>query len=145
MIRKLLQQKIQKEIQSLSVEDFLRLKFGESKEDSQKRFISYLVKDLFNTIDENDILQEKPGGKVLFRGNPLSQEAVNLLRDNAETFASSTLWQILNNEVKYKANLRMFEKAKNEQDLIAGKMALWILEVINKKLIELSKKRVAGT
>src|SRR3990167_1337753 len=98
----------------------------------QKRFINFLVHDLFNTIDERDILEEK-NGIVMYQGKPMDAEMKIMMRNDAQTYSKSVLWEVLSNEVKYLSNLRMFEKGKNEEDLIMGKAFLYALEVMNKK------------
>ena len=141
MFQKYIQSKLEERVKEMTIEDFLALKFGETKIESQKRFINFLVKDLFNTIDENDILTEKPGGKVIYQGVEMSGEMISQLRHDAQTFGESVLWEVLNKEIKYLANLRMFEIGKTDEDLLAGKCILWTLKVINGKIKELSKKR----
>lgn len=134
-MKRFLQKKL---VGELSIEDFLQLKYGESQIELQKRFINYLVKDLFNTISEDDILASTPGG-IMYQGRQLDRETFNSLKENADLFANSILWEVLSNEVKYLSNVRMYEKGNTDQDLLAGKCCLYILNVIDRKIKELSQ------
>ena len=135
-MKRFLQKKL---LGELSITDFLQLKYGESPAESQKRFINYLVGDLFNTISEKDILKELPGRIVKYRGDTLGAEEISALKHDAKVFTESVLWEVLSNEVKYLSNLRMYERGKNEEDIIMGKAFLYALETINRKLKELSQ------
>lgn len=104
----------------------------------QKRWIKFLAGHLFNTITEDDILKVLPGNVLMYRGKKMEKEWVSQLREKAMIFSNSVLWEMLSNEVKYLSNLRMYEKGKTDDDLLAGKMALYVLEVLDKKLKELS-------
>ena len=105
----------------------------------QKRLINWIVSGLFNTIGTEDILEEKPGGIVMYQGTEMGGETISQLKHDAKVFSESVLWEVLSNEVKYLSNLRMFERGKNEEDLLMGKAFLYALEVIDRKLKELAK------
>ena len=108
----------------------------------QKKFINWLVKDLFNSITKDDILQIVQTGTkkvMLYRGKRLDEATILKLKDEAERLVNSTLWKCLSDEVKYVSNLRMFEKSQTTDDILAGKLALYILEVFERKLKEISE------
>lgn len=109
----------------------------------QKRLINVLVKNLFNTITKDDILEfqgKDTGGNpiVFYKGKRLEAEKTMALKESARILKESQLWKCLESEIKYVSNLRMFEKGQNTDDILAGKMALYVLEVINNKLNELT-------
>ena len=83
----------------------------------QKRLINWIVHDLFNTIDEGDILANK-NGVISYQGKSLGADERAILRGEAQTLSKSLLWEILSKEVKYLSNLRMFEKGKTDEDLL---------------------------
>lgn len=100
----------------------------------QKRFINLLVHQLFNTIDEDDILQII-GDKVgLMGGRELDAEKISRIKEDAQRFQNSLIWKILKNEVKFVANKRMYEKGITTDDILAGKLMLHILEIFERKL-----------
>ena len=104
----------------------------------QKFFIRFLVKNLFNMIDENDILQIR-GNAIMFKGRRLEPERLQKIKDDAEQFAKSTIWQLLSNEVKFEANQRIYTKSQTVDDILAGKITLYILEIIQRKIETISK------
>lgn len=97
------------------------------------------VKELYNTIGAEDILQEDHG-TWLFKGKPLNDATKKLLISEAQVFVNSKLWAILQDDIRYRSNLMMFERSKTEQDLIAGKLWLFILDSLNTRLKSLAKE-----
>lgn len=115
----------------------------------QKRLINILVKDLFNTISVEDVIsvkqeRDKKTGRIIRRvfssGRELDAHALNLLKQDAEKFNRSSLWKLLSNVVKYNANLRMYEKGKTNDDILAGKCSLWTLKIIEKAIDDIQNK-----
>lgn len=104
----------------------------------QKHWIKYLTKHLFNTITKDDVLQIRKEG-IFLNNRQLDATDIEALKEDAEKFGESTLWKLLSNEVKYACNQRMYERGKTDQDLLAGKLGLYTLEVIEKSMDEISK------
>jgi hypothetical protein len=97
-----------------------------------------IVKDLYTTIGADDILKEIQG--VWFVGDkPLQEEEKKLIIAEAQIFINTKLWKILQLDVKYRANLKMFEQSKTETDLIAGKLWLFTLDCFKTRIKSLSK------
>lgn len=106
----------------------------------QRRFINFLVRGLFNTISKDDILrvERQPiGVKVFIGSKELPKDNVLKLKQDAQVFEESVIWKILSNELKHQANLRMFEKSKTVEDIVAGKMLLYLVDVVEMKIAEL--------
>src|SRR3990167_10119432 len=106
----------------------------------QKRLINWLVKDLFNSIDENDILAFGKRGGVYLKGKKLDIESVMIIKEEADKFSNSTIWKLIEKQVKFAANLRMYNKSLSPEDMIAGKMALFVLKTIRETLNRLAKE-----
>lgn len=104
----------------------------------QKRFINWLIKDLYNTIDKDDILRVEKG-VVYYKGKALDKDGIQILRENAETFKNSKIWRLLRNQVKYEANKKMFNESRVPADILFGKATLYALAIIEDKIKELSK------
>jgi len=114
----------------------------------QKKFINFLAKHLFNSITEDDVLKiiEEPtslGKKriigVYIRGRKLNEADIDSLKEGAIQFKDSALWKLIDNEIKYAANLRMYIKGTTSDDILAGKIALYTLETIKKIIDRISK------
>lgn len=95
-----------------------------------KRYtLNKAVAELYNTISADDILDSwTVGGKVL------SGQEIQMIKSEAEYLLKSRLWRVLQADIKYKANKAMYEKAKSELDITAGKLWVWTLDAINTKL-----------
>lgn len=98
------------------------------------------MQGLFNTITEDDILKEvktewRVGDKMVGEGEK------KLLISEAQVFLNSKLWKVLKTDIRYRANLMMFEKSKTEMDLVAGKLFLYALDCIKTRLESLTAGR----
>lgn len=114
------------------------------KELSERSSILTLcVKRLYNTINAEDILREK-GEEWLFEGKSLPKEFRDQIISEAAFLKKNTLWRILQKDIKYQANRQMFLLAKNEGDIIMGKMWLYVIDAINTRLTSLADKK-SGT
>lgn len=101
--------------------------------------LTMAVKDLFNTVGHDDILQEKEG-QWIANGKILPDGVKQALVAEANHMLESKLWRIIESDIKYQANLRMYEKSQSETDLIAGKLWLYTFDVIKTRLQSLAKK-----
>jgi hypothetical protein len=98
------------------------------------------VRELYNTIGKDDIFRKEDG--IYWQGEKTMTGAeLDHLQAEAKAMVDSKLWNTLKNDIQYQANKAMFIKAESEQDLIAGKLWLYTLDCIDKKLIELSNLR----
>ena len=104
----------------------------------QKQLSNFLAKHLYNCITEDDILQVYSRNKVIYKGRNLPPDQISKISDNARMFKNSLLWGAISDEVKQKLNYRMYVGGKSDEDLLAGKIGLYILEIIERKIQELS-------
>lgn len=111
---------------------------GYTKDD----ILAEAMKELFNTITEEDVLRDENGVWVS-GGRTLTDAEKKLLISEASVFVQTRLWKELQKDVRYRANKAMYEKAKTIDDLLAGKMALYILDVIKTRLESLTRGRGA--
>ena len=100
------------------------------KNELQKRFIRFLVKDLFNAVSDEDILQIKGPNSWWMRGKRLDIQRIERLREQALYIKNSTLWKLMIQEIKYQSNLRMFERSNSPDDMLAGKTMLYNLQYV---------------
>lgn len=104
----------------------------------QKRWIRFLVKDLFNTISDDNILKIVSEKEVYYRKKLLNAEQLGTIKQEAKDFSGSLIWKLIKNEAKYSANLRMYEKGISDEDILAGKLVLYTIEIFDRKLNDIS-------
>ena len=92
------------------------------------------VKTLFNTISIDDLLKENSKKEWLFEDRILHASEVEDIKLQALQFTNSSLWRVLQKDIKYQANKAMFEKSQSELDLAVGKMLLFFNDIINTRL-----------
>lgn len=95
--------------------------------------LNLAVRKLFCATTERDILREEDK-KLFYKEKELTENDIKLLKVEATNFQNTKLWQTIMTEIEWQANKRIFEVSKTENDLIAGKIALFNLEVIKSVL-----------
>ena len=108
------------------------------KEYLRRKLIHWLTKDLFNAITADDLLRIKLGNMYL-RNKKMTDEQISELKTDAEKFANSVIWKILYEDAVYQANFMMYEYSKDYGGMMFGKAMLYALDVLNKKIQQLSK------
>lgn len=111
------------------------------EKEERVKLLTYAVKRLFNTIGPDDILKENEYGQWLIAGKPINETEKNLLIAEAQQLLKSKLWGVLQADVKYQANKKMFLLAKNEEQLTAGKMFLYAFDCLNTRLKSLKNEK----
>jgi len=92
------------------------------------------VKKLYNTIGPEDILKENEYKEWLFEGKLLPEGEKKLLIAEATQFMDMKFWKVLQADIKYQANRKMFILSKNDIDLIMGKSWLFVLDSFRTRL-----------
>ncbi len=99
----------------------------------RKRLVQYLVRNLLAAVTEDDILRVTSRG-WFHKQQKLSPEEVQQLKEDAHSFGDSVLWNYMRNEVRYLANLSMFEKGISVEATIFGRAMLYDIELLEKFL-----------
>lgn len=100
----------------------------------QKHLSQFLIKEVFNTITEEDILKIKATNVWEHKGKKLSEGQIQALKQQAKNLLESPLWLILKAELLWLAHDRGYVKSKTESDQIAGKMLEYLTDVLESKL-----------
>lgn len=107
-------------------------------EKDKAALLTLTVKRLYNTINADDILQEKEG--VWFvKGKAITDGEKKQLIDEARMLQNMRLWSVLCDDVKYQANRRMFLEAENDLQLTAGKLWTFTLDAFETRIRSLVK------
>ena len=109
-----------------------------SREDKSV-ILTLAVKHLFNTISQDDILKEKEG-QWFFMGRAVSDGEKKLLISEARTFLEMKLWDVIQKDISFQANRKMYLLAENELDIIAGKLWTYCLDCIRTRLKSISEE-----
>jgi hypothetical protein len=105
----------------------------------QKHLLRFLVQDVCNAIDEEDVLKITGPNVWEHRGRQLTPGEVSVLRAEAQAFQAGKLWKVLRAELLYHAHERIVTKAQGESDLIAGKMLMYLTDVLETRLKSMAK------
>lgn len=101
----------------------------------KKELLTRAVKLHFNTIGAEDILHVRPAdGQWMFQGKPITKAERDLLIAEADRFINSTLWRMLQADVKYQANRKLYLLATEESHLTMAKSWIYVLDAIATRL-----------
>lgn len=106
-------------------------------------FIDWLVHDVMNGVDEDDLLHVptdpktgKPvAGVVFHKGRKLEKEQVVKLYQEAQIMIESQLWKQIIAEMKHHSN-ELMRRAKTEDDLYMAKTLLYTTDLLQKTVIK---------
>lgn len=102
--------------------------------------LNKVMSGMFCAVTTDDFITQNPVNKKFYlRGNVLTDGQVKEIMAEAQTIMATTLWKTLVKEMVFESNQRMFEKAKDIDDMVFGKAMLYCLDVMNRKLQNLSK------
>jgi hypothetical protein len=86
--------------------------------------INYLTKNLLKAVTEEDILRKT--GKEWLCGNlHFKPDDLAVLKQEADALRKSLLWKMMQRELTWLSNQKMFEKSMSNDDIIFGKAMLY--------------------
>ena len=111
--------------------------------------LNWCLKDLWKAPTEESYLKvDQVRGTILLlddenskNGEALSKADVDEYISEARTINRLPLFKKVNESMRNVAKNMIFNKSKTIDDIIAGKMVLWTLEVIDKKYDSIEKLR----
>lgn len=106
-------------------------------EGEKHEILSQAVSHLFNVITKDDILRVNEYGQWTYQGKILSAERSKLISAEADMFLRSELWKILNLDISYIANKKMFIDALRHHDVVWGKISVYNLDILRTRLEQL--------
>lgn len=105
---------------------------GESQK-VKEEFLNIVMSNLFCMATEPELLKELP---------KLPQKDREILVSEAQAFLSMPLWKILIQDMKAVACRKMYQESKSWEEMLGGKFMLYTIEVLEKKIENLSKIKV---
>lgn len=104
----------------------------------RKKFINWLIKDLFVVIDERDLFYVEKGIPY-FGGKVIETDTMERLKRDAERFHKSFLWNMVSRRLKWEATDKIANKSTTVEDIIGGKILLYLTQVIDNTLNDIKK------
>lgn len=106
------------------------------KSPERNQTLSIAIEKLYNTISSDDILRQD-GIKLFFRNKELTQPEIEQIKLEAEAFKRSILYKVLDADCRYQANKKMFIEAHTLEQLEAGKLMLYVWDIIKTRVNKL--------
>lgn len=112
----------------------------------KRRIANWCLRHLFNAITEDAFLQVQffksakgESGKIFVGNKELPLNEVKEFAVQARTLLKFNVYRRVTDSMKWTANEMMYQNSKNADDILAGKMVLYALDVLNKKLENIAK------
>lgn len=102
--------------------------------EEKHKVLTQAVKRLFNTIDTDDILKIHASGHWTWKGKPMRDVDIQLLKAEAVQFRNTRLWEVLQGELVHQSRKKMFINSASELDLVAGKLLVYYIDIITTRL-----------
>ena len=116
----------------VTTDDFIE-KVKELPMDDKYKILNLAVKKLFNTVSSEDLLKQTESGEWIVDGRPLVKGEYDNIIGQAKSFRESTLFKILDKEVKYHGNKKMREATTLFQ-LESAKMLEYVWDILKTRL-----------
>lgn len=110
-----------------------KIKETDNKEAKQE-ILKLAVKNLYNSISEEDILHQNSDGNWVFRGRALTQAEIIRLKQEAVLLKGMRLWYALKQDIKYQLGKKMFEEAKCLDDILWGQLVTYLFDIIKTRI-----------
>lgn len=105
----------------------------------RKSKLNSITSGLFNDpVKEVDLLREVAPGKLVYKGRVLPVNEKNNLISQAKLIKSTPLTGLLLDEIKHLCEKKIYLDSKDQFDIAVGKMGLFIVEQLYKKIEKLS-------
>ena len=101
--------------------------------------VNLLTKHLFKMVLEHEFLNVDAKGRLWYQGRQLSKDEVADLGEQARLILKQPLWMLLTTEMQHVAQKKMFHESKDAWDMTSGKLMLKVIEIMSKKLYNISK------
>lgn len=96
-----------------------------------------MTKLKLSEVSVDDVITQV-GNVMLLGGKEISEAEKKVLREEAKYLKESRIWKVFQETLKYQAQLVMFEKSKDFNDMLVGKAMLRNLDVQNQILKKLT-------
>ena len=110
----------------------------------QKNLINFIIEDVFNAVSYSDVLKIRSKDVWEHKGKPLTALQIKSLKQEAEIMRQMSLWRMLHDELMWHAQRMLVNKSKGEEDLIAGKMLIYWISVIEARFRAMETGKEGG-
>jgi len=102
-----------------------------------KEKLNLITKDLFNNKKEKDCLRTI-GGKLSYNGKILDNKQRDTIISQAKEIRNMDLYVLLMGEMEFLANKKLYYESETEIDILFGKAALWVVDILKRKVDNLA-------
>lgn len=105
----------------------------------RKYLVHFVVRNLLQSITEEELLRVNKNGKMMCRGKVVTREMQDQIQVEAEYIKNSITFKLIMDDMKYLANETMFTKSSKFDDMLFGKAMLYVIDLLIKKINNLAK------
>ena len=102
--------------------------------EEKNRVLTLAVQHMFHVVDAEDILRKNPDGSWSYGNRILNEENVRALQSAMDNFSKSQLYRVLKADLKYHATTMVALKSRTIDDVVAGKLLLYYIDIVDTRL-----------
>jgi len=99
----------------------------------KRKILQFLLRKLYLAPTDDSFIKIN-GGIITKNGKPLSKAQTDNYKAQANTLKEMELFNDLLKQLKYNATQSIYYKSQNIDDIIFGKVILYVIELIEKKI-----------
>jgi hypothetical protein len=99
-----------------------------------QRRLQHLLIDVFNIPTQDDLLLISSPTRWTYKGTELPEANILELKNQADKFLNSELYKVIKTAILHDAGQRAVNKSQTESDLIAAKIEVYMLNLIETML-----------
>jgi hypothetical protein len=100
--------------------------------------IRFLAQKTLNIVTIEDVLRVVGRGLALGESR-LTDEEAGILKEESSALLNSILWKYIKRNIEYVASQKLGREAKSKEDIIAGNMMFYNLQIIEEFISRLKK------
>lgn len=108
-----------------------------------KRLLTnYFLRNIIGVISPDEVINYDNKGQIFIGKNLITKQELKTLQSEIKALESMELWKYMNETVRYHAVHKAIHEATNFEHVLAGKMALWTLDLFNSIINVIKNKSV---
>lgn len=106
----------------------------------KQRIINYLLRSCLNAVVTSDVITIDKG-VIKLEGKNITEDELRQLIAEVKALEHFRIWSIMTNSLKFQAQDKMFNKALDFDDTMAGKLILYAIS-LQENIMKVIKSRV---
>lgn len=108
----------------------------------KQKLINWALKRINISITPEDVFRIDKQGAIWLGNEKIEEMELRSLQGEIKALENMRLWRVLNETVRYNSVRMAVHEAQNWEQVIAGKMSLWVLGVFEDVIARIKRNMV---